>query len=406
MKWLSFLNIAYQALLRNKTRAFLTMLGIIIGIASVITMVSLGSASTENIRNEISSSGSNMIFIMPARQNMGGINMGFNNSKSLTMDDVIAIRLQSQYVTEVSPAVSTSGQLVNGTNNTPTTLQGVDVPFFSIRKIELARGTAFTENDVKTAGKVCVIGKTVVTNLFPEGSDPIGTTIRFGKIPLKVIGILEEKGQNAMGQDQDDVVYLPYTTVQKRMLAITHVQTIYASARSEEESADAVSEMKNILSINHNLNPSDEADYDIRTQAELISMISNVTGMLTILLSAIAGISLIVGGIGIMNIMYVTVTERTKEIGLRMSIGALTRDIMMQFLVESIILSLTGGFIGILLGVGISYLASSLLSWPFILSGTSIALAFIVCAATGMFFGWYPARRASQLDPIVALRYE
>lgn len=406
MKWFSFLHIAYQALLRNKMRAFLTMLGIIIGIASVITMVSLGAASTENIRGEISSSGSNMIFIMPANQSRGGINMGFNSSKSLTMDDISAIRLQSHYVTEVSPAVSASGQLVNGTNNTPTNLQGVDLPFFTIRKIELARGTVFTDYDVKTAGKVCVIGKTVVTNLFPDGTDPIGSTIRFGKIPLKVIGVLEEKGQNGMGQDQDDVVYLPYTTVQKRILAITHVQTIYASARSEEESPDAVAEIKGILSRSHNLSLTDNPDYEIRTQAELISMISNVTGMLTILLSAIAGISLVVGGIGIMNIMYVTVTERTREIGLRMSIGALTKDIMMQFLVESIILSLTGGFFGIVLGVGISFLASTLLSWPFILSGTSIAIAFLVCAATGVFFGWYPARRASQLDPIVALRYE
>ncbi len=406
MKWFGFLTIAYHALLRNKMRALLTMLGIIIGIASVITMVSLGASSTEQIRGEISSSGSNMIFIMPANQNKGGINMGFNSAKSLTMDDVDAIRQQTHYVTDVSPAVSSLGQLVYGTNNTPTTLQGVDIPFFTIRKIELSRGTLFTDYDVKTAGKLCVIGKTVVSNLFPDGSDPIGATIRFGKIPLKVIGVLEEKGQNAMGQDQDDVVYLPYTTVQKRILAITHVQTIYASARTEEESAEAVTEIKDILNRSHGLNPADEPDYEIRTQAELISMISNVTGMLTILLSAIAGISLLVGGIGIMNIMYVTVTERTKEIGLRMSIGALNYDIMMQFLVESIILSLTGGLIGILLGVGISYIASMALSWPFILSGTSIALAFFVCAATGVFFGWYPARRASQLDPIVALRYE
>ncbi len=406
MKWFSFLTIAYQALLRNKMRAFLTMLGIIIGIASVITMVSLGSSSTENIRGEISSSGSNMIFVMPANQERGGINMGFSSAKSLTMDDVEAIRLQTHYITDVSPAVSSPGQLVNGTNNTPTTLQGVDLPFFSIRKIEMSRGTLFSEYDVKTAGKVCVIGKTVVNNLFPDGSDPIGATIRFGKIPLKVIGITEEKGQNAMGQDQDNVVYLPYTTVQKRILAITHIQTIYASAQSEEDSPEAVAELKEILNRSHNLTLTDKPDYEIRTQAELISMISNVTGMLTILLSAIAGISLLVGGIGIMNIMYVTVTERTREIGLRMSIGALNNDIMMQFLVESIILSLTGGLIGIVLGVGISYFASMGLDWPFILSGSSIALAFFVCAATGVFFGWYPARRASQLDPIVALRYE
>ncbi|GAB1360113.1 ABC transporter permease [Porphyromonadaceae bacterium] len=406
MKWYIFLTIAYRALMRNKTRAFLTMLGIIIGISSVITMVSLGSASTQNIRNEISSSGSNMIFIMPGSQNRGGINMGSTSAKSLTIDDVEAIKQQAKYVLDVSAAVSTAGQLVNGTNNKPSTLQGVDIPFFSIRKIELERGTLFSDYDVKTAGKVCLIGKTVVDKLFPDGSDPIGATIRFGTIPLKVIGILEEKGQNAMGQDQDDVVYLPYTTVQKRILAITHVQSIYASAQSEELSNVAVEELTSILRRTHKLSPTAEADLDIRTQAEMLSMISNVTGMLTLLLSAIAGISLLVGGIGIMNIMYVTVTERTREIGLRMSIGAPNSSILMQFLVESIILSLIGGLIGIVLGVGISYVASQLLMWPFIISSGAIALAFFVCAATGVFFGWYPARKASQLDPIVALRYE
>lgn len=392
--------------MRNKLRAFLTMLGIIIGITSVITMVSLGEASTENIRGEISSSGSNMIFIMPGNQNKGGINMGHSDSKSLTLEDVDAIRTTCPSVFLVSPSVSAAGQLVYGTNNTPTSLQGVDVSFLSIRDIQLDKGIPFTAHDVETSGKVCMIGKTIVDKLFPDGSDPLGKTIRFGKIPLKVIGVLQAKGQNSMGQDQDNVVYLPYTTVQKRILAITHLQTIFASAFSEEQSASAVSEITSALRKNHKLSPTADADFEIRTQAELLSMISNVTGMLTLLLSAIAGISLLVGGIGIMNIMYVTVTERTKEIGLRMSIGAQNRDILMQFLVESIILSLLGGVIGIIGGILISYIATTALGWPFILSIKSILIAFLVCSATGLFFGWYPAKKAASLDPITALRYE
>jgi len=270
----------------------------------------------------------------------------------------------------------------------------------------VAKGTCFTDYDVKTAGKVCLVGKTVVNQLFPDGSDPIGATIRYKNIPLKIIGILVEKGQNNMGKDQDDIIYLPYTTVQKRILAITHVQMIFASAVSEELSADAEMELTSILRSSHKLSPTDELDFEIRTQAEMLSMMSNVTSMMSMLLSAIAAISLLVGGIGIMNIMYVTVTERTKEIGLRMSIGALNRDILLQFLTESVILSIIGGIIGIFLGIILSYVISYSLSWPFLISYKAISLSFLVCGATGVFFGWYPARKASQLDPIVALRYE
>ncbi|MGL5921010.1 MAG: ABC transporter permease, partial [Bacteroidales bacterium] len=257
-----------------------------------------------------------------------------------------------------------------------------------------------------TAAKVCVIGKTVEDNLFPDGADPIGKTIRFKNIPLRVIGVLEERGQSGMGQDQDNVVYLPYTTVQKRMLAITHFNSIFASAVSEEESEGAVAEIKQVMRRSHKLKPADTEDFDIFTQAEMLSMVSNVTGMLTALLASVAAISLLVGGIGIMNIMYVTVTERTKEIGLRMSVGAQKRFVLMQFLSESIILSLIGGVLGILLGIIVSYLISLLLNWEFVLNGSSVILAFGVCFAEGIFFGWYPAKKASQLDPIVALRYE
>lgn len=406
MKWYNYINIAYRALLRNKTRAFLTMLGIIIGIASVIAVVSLGSASTNNIRNEIASTGTNMIFISPAQQQRGGINMGAGDAKSLTESDLKALKKECKLITNVSPSVNISGQLVAGTNNTPTYLSGVDVTFQHIRDLKMQKGIFFSTTDVETAAKVCVIGKTIVDKLFPDGSDPIGKTIRFKNIPLKVIGVLEERGQNGMGQDQDNVVYLPYSTVQKRMLAITHFNSIFASAVSEEESENAVTEIKSVIRRAHKLKPSDTDDFDIFTQAEMLSMVSNVTGMLTALLTSVAAISLLVGGIGIMNIMYVTVTERTKEIGLRMSIGAQKQFVLMQFLSESIILSLIGGFLGILLGIIVSYLVSLFLNWEFVLNIGSVLLAFGVCFAEGIFFGWYPAKKASQLDPIVALRYE
>ncbi|MGL5635963.1 MAG: ABC transporter permease [Bacteroidales bacterium] len=406
MKWYNYINIAYRALLRNKTRAFLTMLGIIIGIASVIAVVSLGSASTNNIRSEIASTGTNMIFISPAQQQRGGINMGAGDAKSLTASDLKALKQECRLITNVSPSVNVSGQLVAGTNNTPTSLNGVDVTFQNIRDLKVQKGIFFSESDVETAAKVCVIGKTIVDKLFPDGSDPIGKTIRFKNIPLKVIGILEERGQNGMGQDQDNVVYLPYSTVQKRMLAITHYNSIFASAVSEEESENAVTEIKSVMRRAHKLKPSDTDDFDIFTQAEMLSMVSNVTGMLTALLASVAAISLLVGGIGIMNIMYVTVTERTKEIGLRMSIGAQKQFVLMQFLSESIILSLIGGVLGILLGIIVSYLVSLFLNWEFVLNVGSIILAFGVCFIEGIFFGWYPAKKASLLDPIVALRYE
>lgn len=392
--------------MRNKTRAFLTMLGIIIGIASVIAVISLGSASTNNIRNEIASTGTNMIFISPAQQQRGGINMGADNAKSLTVSDLQSLRRECKLITAVSPSVNVSGQLVYATNNAPASLNGVDISFRKIRDLTIEKGIFFSENDVETAAKVCVIGKTIVDKLFPDGSNPIGKTIRFRNIPLKVIGVLEERGQNGMGQDQDNVVYLPYTTVQKRMLAITHFNSIFASAVSEEESASAVAEITNVMRRSHRLKPADEEDFDIFTQAEMLSMVSNVTGMLTALLASVAAISLLVGGIGIMNIMYVTVTERTKEIGLRMSIGAQKRFVLMQFLSESVILSLIGGVLGIMLGIIVSYLISLFLNWEFVLNGASVILAFGVCLIEGIFFGWYPAKKASQLDPIVALRYE
>lgn len=406
MSIFNLIIIAWDALLRNKTRAFLTMLGIVIGIASVIAMVSLGQSSQQSINNQISGMGTNLIMVMRKFQRQGGVNVGSGNVQSLKASDVDAIMADAKYVSMASPLVNAAGQLIIGSNNWPGSIQGGNEYFLEIRKYEIASGTNFTAEDVKTFAKVCLVGKTVVDNLFPNGENPVGQTIRFNKTPLKIIGVLESKGQNQMGQDQDDVVIAPYTTVQKRILAINYIHMINASAASEEVAFLATNEIETILRKAHKLRAGQEDDFEVRTQQEMLEMMGSVSGFLTVLLAAIASISLVVGGIGIMNIMYVTVTERTKEIGLRMSIGAHTKDILMQFLCESTILSLIGGIIGILFGLGLSYLASSLLNWPFIVSIEAVILSFLVCAATGIFFGWYPAKKASLLDPINALRYE
>lgn len=406
MNFLNLFKIAYKALLRNKTRALLTMLGVIIGISSVIAMVSLGQSSSASINNQISSMGTNLIMVMRATQRQGGVNVGSANVQSLKESDVTAIMEKSQYISMVTPLVNSSGQLVNGSNNWPGTIQGGNEQYLDIRKYEIESGSNFTEEDVRDAAKVCLIGQTVIENLFPDGEDPIGKNIRFGRIPFKVIGILKSKGQNQMGQDQDDVIIAPYTTVQKRILAIDYIHMINASAASEEVASLATQEIEDILRTQHRIQPGEEDDFRVRTQQEMLDMMSSISGFLTVLLAAIASISLVVGGIGIMNIMYVTVTERTKEIGLRMSIGAKNRDILLQFLLESTILSLVGGVIGIIFGLVLSYVASTLLNWPVMISTTAILISFLVCTVIGVFFGWYPAKKAASLDPINALRYE
>ena len=408
MNVLNLFRIAWRALLRNKLRAFLTMLGIIIGVGSVITMVAIGQGSKQSIRDQLSTMGSNMITIRPSSNTTvgGGARLGATSLQTLTIPDVDAIGKQAQYITNISPAVTVSGQVINAALNWPTNVQGVSPGYLDIRQWKLQSGTNFTEEDVRTANKVVLIGQTIVENVFGAGENPIGKYIRFKKIPFQVIGVLEEKGENAFGQDQDDIILAPYTTVQKRLLAIPYVQTIYASATDEQSSALATAEITSILRKQHKLKTADQDDFTVRTQAELINTISSTSELLTVLLAAIAGISLVVGGIGIMNIMYVSVKERTKEIGLRMSIGARGIDILLQFLIEAIFISITGGIIGVALGIIAANVVTLLLSWPTLVSESSIILSFLVCAVTGVFFGYYPAQSASRLDPIEALRYE
>ena len=406
MNFFNLLKIAYRALIRNKTRAGLTMLGIIIGIASVIAMVSLGQSSSVSVSQQISQTGTNMVTVMRAFQRQGAVNIGSGSTQTLVVKDAEAIKERVPHVEAVSPVVQSSGQLVYGSNNWPGNIQGGDVPFFSIRKYDVARGIQYSAEDVRSAAKVCLIGQTVIDNLFPKGEDPLGKTIRFGKIPFKVIGTLEPKGNNAMGQDQDDIILAPYTTVQKRILAIPYIHSIVISADEESNVPNLMDDITALMRIQHKIRSGMQDDFMVRSQQEMLQMMDSITGFLTVLLAAIASISLIVGGIGIMNIMYVTVTERIKEIGLRMAIGAKNRDILLQFLTESTILSLIGGIIGIAFGLGLSYIASSLLNWPYIVSIPAVAGSFLVCAATGIFFGWYPAKKAASLDPITALRYE
>jgi putative ABC transport system permease protein len=406
MNYLNLIKIAVNALQRNKFRAFLTMLGIIIGIASVIAVLSIGQGSKKSIQDQVSSMGSNLVIIFPGAQSRGGVQMGFSNSQTLTLDDIQAISEQCSSISMVTPEVRRSGQVVYANENAPTTIYGGNTQYLDIKKIKVVSGRMFTDREIKSSSKVCLIGHTVIKNIFGDNTDPVGSTIRFSNIPFKIIGVLEEKGQNTFGMDQDDLLIAPYTTVQKRILAITHVQTILASAVTEGQSQQAVNEIESVLRTKHRLKESDDNDFQVRTQEELVKTFSSISDILTMLLGVIAVISLLIGGIGIMNIMYVSVTERTREIGLRMSVGGRSIDILMQFLTESILISMIGGVIGILLGIGASRLVTSIMRWPVIVMPQSVILAFVVCTVIGVFFGWYPARKAANLDPIDALRYE
>lgn len=406
MNLANLFKIAVLALANNKLRGFLTMLGIIIGVASVITMLAIGQGSKKSIQAEISEMGSNMIMIQPGGDMRGGIRQSADNMETLKLKDYEDIVNETRYVSAVSPSVNSSGQAIYGANNTPTSVYGISPGYMEIRRYKVQDGEMFTEQDINTAAKVCLVGKTVVDNLFPNGENPVGKIIRFQKLPFRIVGVLESKGYNSMGMDQDDLILAPYTTIQKKILAITHLQGITCSALKEEYTEQAIDEITEILRRNHKLKDTDDDDFTIRSQQELSSMLTSTTDMMTVLLAAVAGISLVVGGIGIMNIMYVSVTERTREIGLRMSIGAKGIDILAQFLIESVLISVTGGLIGVFLGVGSSLLVNIVAHFPIYIQPWSVLLSFIVCTATGIFFGWYPAKKAALLDPIEAIRYE
>ncbi len=406
MNGTNLIKIAVRALANNKLRGFLTMLGIIIGVASVITMLAIGQGSKRSIQAQISEMGSNMIMIHPGADVRGGVRQDASAMETLKLQDYEDIVDETRFVSAVSPSVNSSGQAIYGANNAPTTVYGISPDYLEIRRYKVEDGDMFTEQDIQTAAKVCVVGKTVVDNLFPDGGNPVGKVIRFQKLPFRIVGVLESKGYNSMGMDQDDLILAPYTTIQKKVLAITHLQGITCSALKEEYTDQAIDEISEILRRNHKLKESDDDDFTIRSQQELSTMLTSTTDMMTVLLAAVAGISLLVGGIGVMNIMYVSVTERTREIGLRMSIGAKGIDILAQFLIESILISVTGGLIGVVFGVGAALVVNGVAHFPIYIQPWSVILSFAVCTVTGVFFGWYPAKKAAQLDPIEAIRYE
>ena len=412
MNTTNLFKIALKAISANKLRSFLTALGIIIGVASVIAMLAIGQGSKRSIRKQISEMGSNMIMIHPGADMRGGVRQDADEMQTLKLEDYESIRDEARYLSAISPSVNSSGQFIYGNNNTPSTIYGVNEYNLTLRQLMVEDGEFFSEQDIRTAAKVCVLGKTVVDNLFPDGGDPIGKVVRFNSIPFRVVGVLKSKGYNSMGMDQDDLALVPYTTVMKRILAVTYLQGINCSAVTEDATDQAIEDITAILRKNHNLKESTETteaevnDFTIRSQEELATMMNSTMDLLTILLGSVAGISLVVGGIGIMNIMYVSVSERTKEIGLRMSVGARGIDILSQFLIEAAILSIAGGLIGVFLGIGAAYAIKMAAHMPIFIQWWSIIMSFGVCTFIGIFFGWYPAKKAANMDPIEALRYE
>ena len=412
MNYQNLLKIALRAIAANKMRSFLTALGIIIGIAAVITMLAIGQGSKASIKANIAEMGSNMIMISPGADMRGGVGQDASSMETLKQADYQSIKEDCNYISAISPTVNSSGQWIYGNNNTQSSIYGVNQDYLSIRQLKVADGEMFTDTDIKAAAKVCILGQTVVDYLFPDGSDPIGKVVRFNSIPFRVVGVLQKKGYNSMGMDQDDLVLAPYTTVMKRILAQTYLGGIVCSAITEEASQPTQDQISEILRRNHKLKDAtatteaDEDDFNIRSQEEISSMMNSTMSTITILLGSVAGISLLVGGIGIMNIMYVSVTERTREIGLRMSVGARGIDILNQFLIEAILLSVTGGIIGVILGVSLSLSLNAFLHIATQIEPWSIIMSFAVCTFTGVFFGWYPAKKAARLDPIEAIRYE
>ncbi len=405
MRFFEIMKIAYDSLINHKTRALLTMLGIIIGVAAVISMVAVGQGAQSAVEEQIASLGTNVLIIFPGSITQGGVRLGAGAQTTLTTADVDAIREGCSDVAYVSPMARTGRQVVAGNLNWGTSVQGGSADYFRIREWPLASGRYFTEQDDRAETKVCLLGQTVIQNLFP-GQDPVGQEVRIGNLPFIVIGTLVAKGQTSNGQDQDDIVVMPFSTLQRKVLGQDFVSTILVSAVSKDLIPAAQAQITRLLRTRHRLQPWQDSDFTIRNQSEIAEAATATSSVMTVLLASIASVSLVVGGIGIMNIMLVSVTERTREIGIRISIGARKGDIMTQFLLEAIVMSLLGGLIGILLGMISSNLVSKLAGWPTFVTGSSVLLAVVFSTAVGVFFGYYPARKASRLNPIEALRYE
>ena len=407
MNFINLLKVAIKAILNNKFRSFLSMLGIIIGVAAVIVMMAIGQGSKHSIRENISAMGTNIIMIRPgADRGMGGVRQDPSSMQTLKVEDYEAVKKEAKYISYISPEVTASGQAINGNNNTSTTLYGESPEYLDIKQWEVTSGSAFTDEDIKKSAKVCIIGKTVVDELFSENVDPVGKMIRFKSIPFRVIGVLKSKGYSSFGMDQDNLIITPYTTVMKRVSAQTYLSSINCSALTEEMTDDAISELTQILRQQHKLKDEAEDDFTIRSQQEMMETMSSTMDTVTLILVVAAAFSLLVAGIGIMNIMLVSVTERTKEIGLRMSVGARGMDISNQFLIESIIIAVTGGVLGIALGMLLSTSSNLLFSLPTSVPMWAIVVSFIVCTLIGIGFGYFPARKAASMDPIEAIRYE
>ncbi len=405
MKIQNILMSAFRALQRNKMRSFLTMLGIIIGVSAVIAMLAIGQGAKYSVEQQINALGTNVLIVLPGSQQTAGVRVGAGSVTTLTEDDAAAILRECPAVALVSPGTRAGGQVIAGNLNWATSVEGTGTDYLDIRQWKIAYGDFYADQDIKSAAKVCVLGKTVADNLFPDAS-PVGQNIRIRNVPFKVIGVLEKKGQNAMGMDQDDIILAPYTTVARRLSWFPYIRQILVSATSQANIPVAQQQISELLRMRHKLSPYDPDDFTIRNQADLANAATATTDVLTILLASIASVSLLVGGIGIMNIMLVSVTERTREIGIRMSVGARGKDILTQFLIEALVLSLVGGIAGMILGVIGSSVVSTMAKWPTVVTAFSILLSFGFSIAVGVFFGFYPARKAAMLNPIDALRYE
>ena len=406
MNILNLFKVSITAVASNKMRSFLSMLGIIIGVAAVIIMMSIGQGSKESIRKELSTMGTNLLTIRPGADMRGGVRQDPSAMQTLKMADYQRIMTEKKYVTKVSPEVSSAGQVIYGNNNTNSTIYGESPEYLDIKQWVIEEGECFTEEDIKKAAKVAVVGKTIVTELFGEGADPIGKTIRFKSIPLRVVGVLKSKGYNNWGMDQDNVIIAPYTTVMKRIAAQTYFSSIVCSAITEELSDAAIEELTHILRENHKLKGDAADDFTIRSQAEMMETMSSTMDTVTLILVVAAAFSLLVAGIGIMNIMLVSVTERTKEIGLRMAVGATGAVISLQFLIESVLISVTGGLLGILVGCSASTFLVPAFGMPASVPAWSIYVSFMVCVCIGILFGYIPAQKAARMDPIEAIRHE